>query len=217
MPRLANRAQVFSSYSTTFLATENPISEVGSWVQYDATDQTVVQTLNGNAYGTQASGPKSPFDDSAAHFPGMGNNYEVEGILAIPGGLDSSTREVELLLRWSTNNTEVTRNPTFGPTHSNGYEINMNHLGAYLDLGRFKGALLAEVLNFATPSNGDKFRARIEGQRIQVWFNDILQIDFTDNDSALNILTGDPGIGFFVNPGVSPTEFGFSSVRIGRL
>lgn len=211
------RVGSFPTYSTTFPLTENPISESGVWLQHDTSDQTVVKTLNGNAYGTQSGGPRAPYDDSAAHMAGFGNDYEVEGILALPGGLDSTIREVELLLRWSTDNLEVIRNPTFGPTHSNGYEINMNHLGAYLDLGRFKGALLAEVLNFATPVDGDKYRARIEKQRIRVWFNDVLQIDFTDNDAALKITSGDPGIGFFVNPGVSNTDFGFSSVTIRSL
>lgn len=211
-------AAVLPVITTTFAATENPISESGRWVQNDVL-QTVVKTVNGSAYGTQSGGANAPYDDSEAEIAGFGNNYEVEGIIVKAAGLDSVNREVEILLRWSGNN--VLRSTAFGDTHSNGYEIAVQHEGAYMNLGRFKGANLAgPISGFGTPVTGDKFRARIEGQRIRVWWNDVLQIDYTDNDSQLKVTTGNPGIGFFINagpPAPANTDFGFGAVTVTGL
>jgi len=127
-------------------------------------------------------------------------------------------REVELLLRWSGNN--PLRPTPYGNTHSNGYEINVQHAGQYMQLGRYKGALLVQVDNYAIPKTGDRFRARIEGQRIRVWWNDVIKIDYTDNDAALKITTGDPGIGFYINAGPprpANTDFGFDSITVRGL
>lgn len=213
-----------TSFFTTFPANENPISEGGIWLQFDASDQTVVQTTGGAAYGTQQTGvPLEPFDDSAAHMAGFGTDYEVETTVIKAGGLDTAGREVEILLRWSTNNVE--RSTAFGPTHSNGYEINVSHRGRFANIGRFKGAALVSLgdntdnsIGF-TPANGDKFRCRVVGQLITCYWNDVQFMQTTDNDAALKITTGDPGIGFFARRslGALNTDFGFSDVRITRL
>ena len=86
-----------------------------------------------------------------------------------------------------------------------------------MQLGRFKGALLKQVNEYAVPHTGDRFRARIEGKRIRVWWNDVLKIEYTDSDAALQISTGNPGIGFFVDGGAPNTDFGFESVRVRTL
>jgi hypothetical protein len=86
-----------------------------------------------------------------------------------------------------------------------------------MQLGRFKGALLVQVDNYAVPKTGDRFRARIVGQRVRVWWNDVLKVDFTDSDASLQVTTGNPGIGFFVSGGAPNTDFGFDSITVRGL
>jgi hypothetical protein len=202
------------SYSTDFSITENPLSDGGRWLHSDGT-LTVCRTGNGKAFGTQTG--TGNYDDSNAYMTGFGNNHEVEGVVWLsPTASTSGYREVEVLLRWS--DTGPLRQTDYGPTHANGYEINWSYLGQYLILGRFKGAELTRAASTPVPKSGDKFRARIEGQHIRVWVNDVLQIDFTDNDPTLEIQSGNPGIGFFIGgAGVPATDFSFDSVTLRAL
>lgn len=152
------------SYTTDFDGTEDPISEGGRWVHHDAT-LTVVQTTGGVAYGTQMGGPYAPYDDSNAYLPGFGNDYSIEGTVHLrPGTPGSPNREVELLLRWTDDN--PLRSTAYGPTRAIGYEININQLGDYMILGRFKGAELTRAASPPHPVSGDKFKAVIQGQTI---------------------------------------------------
>ena len=201
------------TYSTTFDLNENPLSEGGRWLHTDST-LTVCKTVGGRAFGTQSG--NGSYDDSNAYLTGYGNDHEVEGTVWLDPALSGSGhREVEILLRWT--DTGPLRSTAYGPTRANGYEINVNHAGNYMQLGRFKGALLTQVDNFAVPKTGDRFRARIEGQRIRVWWNDVLKIDFTDTDAMLQITSGNPGIGFFVDGGSPNTDFGFDAISIRSL
>jgi hypothetical protein len=203
-----------TSYSTTFSVDQNPLSEGGRWLHTDPT-LTYCKAVGGRAFGTQTG--SGTYDDSNAYLAGFGVNHEVEGTIWLNPSLSGSgNREVEILLHWTDNN--PLRNTAYGATHANGYEVNVQHAGNYMQLGRFKGALLYQVNSYATPRTGDRFRARIEGQRIRVWWNDVLKIDYTDNDTSLRITAGNPGIGFYVNPSVgNNTDFGFDSVTVRAL
>jgi hypothetical protein len=203
-----------NSYTTNFDIDENPLSEGGKWLHIDST-LSKCKVVGGRAFGTQSG--TGAFDDSNAYLTGYGNNYEVEGTVWLNPGLSGpGNREVEILLHWTDDG--PLRSTAFGPTHANGYEINVQHAGSYMQLGRFKGALLVQVDNYAIPKTGDRFRARIEGQRIRVWWNDVLKIDFTDSDASLQVITGNPGIGFFVSgPAVPNTDFGFDSIIVRGL
>jgi fibronectin type 3 domain-containing protein len=204
-----------TSFTSNFDGTENPLSEGGVWHHLDPF-QTPVQKVNGIAFGTQAGGPNGPYDDSSAYVTGFGNDYEVDGTVWLKSGVASSpNREVEILLRWTDNNPQ--RSTQYGPTESNGYEINWSHEGYYLNLGRFKGALLTSAASPLAPKTGDHFRARIQGQTITVWINGVQEIQYTDNDPSLQIASGNPGIGFFVDSGTPNNEFGFDSVTITKL
>lgn len=202
------------SYVTSFAVDENPLSEGGVWLQNDVL-QTKMQTVGGNAFGTNAG--TGGFDDSLAHMAGFGTDYEVEAVVYLaPGATGSPFLEIEIWLRAATNLT--LRSTAYGDTHTNGYEINVGYVGDYAHVGRFKGAALADLVNFTTPATGDVFRARIVGQRIQAWWNDVIMFDVTDNDPTLKITTGDPGIGCWIgNSAPNNTQFGFSSVAITRL
>lgn len=201
------------SYSSNFDVDENPLSDAGKWLHTDST-LTMCKVVGGKAFGTQSG--SGAFDDSNAYLAGFGNDHEIEGTVWLNSGLSGGgNREVEILLHWTDDG--PLRSTPYGPTRANGYEINVNHAGQYMQLGRFKGALLTEVRNFATPRTGDRFRARIEGQRIRVWWNDILKIDFTDTLASLQITTGNPGIGFYVDGGSPNTDFGFDALVVRAL
>lgn len=200
-------------YSTNFVLDENPLSEGGRWLHADPT-LTRCKVVGGRAFGTQTG--TSGYDDSSAYLTGFGNDYEVEAVVWLNSGFSgASNREVEILLRWTDDG--ALRSTPYGATQANGYEINVQHAGQYMQLGRFKGALLTQVDGYATPQTGDRFRARIEGQRIRAWWNDVLKIDFVDSDPSLQIVRGNPGIGFYVSGGAPNTDFGFDAVTVQTL
>jgi hypothetical protein len=200
-------------YSTNFSLDESPLSEGGKWLHVDPT-LTRCKAVGGRAFGTQTG--TSGYDDSNAYVSGFGNDYEVEAVVWLnPGVSGPGNRECEILLRWTDD--APMRSTPYGATQANGYEINVQHAGQYMQLGRFKGALLTQVDGYATPQTGDRFRARIEGQRIRAWWNDVLKIDFVDDDPSLGIGSGNPGIGFYVSGGAPNTDFGFDSVTLQTL
>lgn len=211
-----------AAYVTAFPLTENPISEGGRWqFNLSAAVQTPVKTesLGGVrvAHGTQSGHKAPPYDDSSAHLTGFGSDYEVEATIwkaASQSGGSGIYKEFEILLRWL--DTYSRRTTTYGDTNSNGYEIAVAYDGSYCNLGRFKGDNLVGPITIPAPKTGDKFRARIEGQRIRMWWNNALMIDFTDNDASLRIATGNPGIGFWAN-GAPSNEIGYSSVTVTPL
>jgi hypothetical protein len=193
----------------------NPLSEGGRWKQQDITN-TKVQTVSGVAYGTMAGGS---FNDSHAYLDaGFGLDYEVEAIVHKQGGLSGGPPwgEVEILLRYRDN--LALRSTSFGDTYTRGYEINIAHDGAYMNLGRWKDTpALVEVGTPPVPAHGDKFRARVVGTVLTCWWNDSQVFSFDDTDAQEQLLLGFPGIGFFIDSGFSNTAFGFQSVRISRL
>jgi hypothetical protein len=206
-----------SSFFSDFSTNENPLSADGRWLCADTTNQTVMKSTGGAAYGTQTSHPAPPYDDSNAYMLGFGNDHEVEGVVKIAGGLDSNNREIECLLRWFEGPLRTI--PTYGDTKADGYEVNVQHQGAYLQIGRFKGTNFYDQPLGATPANGDRFRARIQGTIISVWWNDVLKTTFDISTAAADdrIATGNPGIGAFRREGASADVFGFESVTLRGL
>lgn len=199
-------------YTTSFDQTENPLSEGGTWQHADGT-LTVCKTVGGVAFGTQAGGA---YDDSNAYLAGLGNDHEVEGVVWLDPELTASANaEVEILLRWT--DTNPLRRTPFGPTRAVGYELNWTHTGAYLILSRFKGGELVRAAAPPRPTTGDRFRARVEGQRIRAWVNDVIVLDYTDDEPLSRITSGHPGIGFYVDAGVPNTAFGFDAVTLRTL
>jgi hypothetical protein len=203
-------------YTTGFSLTENPMSEGGLWHHTDLTSMTPVRTASGRAMSSQ-SGTHGT-DDSNAFLTGFGTNYEVEGVLYVSSPLHGNgSEEVEILLRWD--DTGPMRQTAYGQTRGLGYEINIPSDGHFMSLSRYKDAtslrdFKGAVAGNRTPQTGDKFRARIEGQRIRVWYNDVLRIDYTD---ASGITTGNPGIGLFVSGDSPSTDFGFDAVTVTAL
>src|SRR5262245_1232531 len=105
------------SYSTSFNATESPISEGGVWHRANNTIWTDVDTANGIAFGT--NGPRDMYDDSYALLSGFGPDQTATAVIARSAALNTNIdHEVELLLRF-----------TDGPTTAKGYEVLVNCFG----------------------------------------------------------------------------------------
>lgn len=202
------------TWTTSFPLVENPISEGGVWHHLDPT-LTVVSTevLDGVhvAHGTQAGA--GGYDDSNAYLSGFPENQSIQGTIWMSPSISSiPNREIELLLRWRDDNPlRLTR---YGMTSATGYEINVNQNGQYLQLGTFKGPLLASAASPPVPKTGDIFKAQIVtnangSATIVVYWNGVEKINYTHSTPVTG---GNPGVGFYIDSGARNNEFGFSSV-----
>jgi hypothetical protein len=183
-------------YATSFMGTENPISEGGAWSN-NGLDWTNVRTTPGLAFGTNVA--PATYDDSIAHLSGFAPDQIAQGtIYKSPIAPRSSTHEVELLLRWATS-----------PHSARGYECNLNFQGS-AQIVRWNGAkgdftVIGEA-RMRTPRTGDVFKATILGNVIRLYYNDVLFTSVID----MNHASGNPGIGFFKANEAVANYFGFT-------
>lgn len=211
-----------ASYSTTFSAAENPISQSGVWKRNQSNGWTNAKTVNMSgdyvAFGTQTgSGSPDIYDDSYAYIDPAYKIFSAdqEVTVTVYKGSPSGTREVEILLRASDD-----------ATHVWCYEVLFPHNTAYAPqlvkwLGPRGGGegtqftYLAEAGSTYTPANGDTIRARIVGNVVTVWLNSTQVInknvttDINSNSIAV-YSSGQPGIGFFTNV-AADTTYGLTS------
>lgn len=217
-----------NEYSTGFPAIENPLSQGGSiWVNGADSYGTVVQvSASAKCHGTQTSTPP-PYDDSQAWLlQSYAERQEVELVVAKAGGLDSVNREVEILL-WSGSVPEFTA--IYGQSKTDCFEVNWQHAGSYLILGRFKMAEIDRIAVPSSPTNGDKFRMRttsvytgptLTSVQFQVYINDVAQVWNTSGTTTATYTgqadhpTGSkfpngrhPGVGFYRDGGASNADF----------
>ena len=82
-------APAASTYSTTFDATEAPISEGGAWTHVGL-DWTLVDTGGGIAFGTQTG--TGGYDDSYAHLSGFPPDHGASGVIFRSPSLDGVVR-----------------------------------------------------------------------------------------------------------------------------
>lgn len=199
------------SYSTSFPATENPISEGGRWINGQTTglEWSNVETTPGLAFGTQpgnASGNATYADSSAVLTGTWGADQEATATVHVTNAPNSSSifQEVEIRLR-----TNITANSITG------YEINCsvsaNSSNYYIQIVRWNGPLASWTqLNGAQDHcvDGDTLKASIKGSEISVYHNGNLVSTASDSTFA----SGSPGIGFFLQ-GTTGTNatYGFTS------
>lgn len=207
------------SFTTSFPANENPISESGAWTNHAADCSAVRTELISSthvAHGTQS--PGGTFNDSTATLSGFARSHRITGTLYKAAGITSSPNaEVELHLSWSDQNASYTPpGGSFGTTTVMGYEINVNQNDDYLILGRFKGVELTRgSANSFSPTDGDLFQADFvyntsDGSAdITVKWNGVTKISYHDTSPPP---AGNPGVGFYIDSGVSNKKFGFKSV-----
>lgn len=202
-------APVLSSYSTTFAATENPISESGNWTSTD-TGLTSIQTTGGNAVGVVAS--MSGFEDAYALKTGSwSNDQEVSATVYKAGGYAPGVNhEVECLLRGSeTTGDDRTWYECLWDKDGNMSFVYLTGVASnFTDIGNdfFAGTLV--------PSNGDVFRCRVTGQGSSItllaYVNNTLRLSKVVTNSAYWITGGRPGMGFFYRSGATAGSLGFS-------
>ena len=199
------------SYSTTFAATETPISEGGRWINGKVTGLrwSDVHTTGGIAHGSQ--GGNDGFDDSVALLAGTwGPDQTVTATVHSVNQSLSRFEEVELWLRGN-----ITANSI------SGYEVNFRCTGelgeGYAQIVRWNGPLASFTYvdfvgaggGIAGVRNGDIVKASITGSTITVWVNNVQIAQGTDS----TFTSGSPGIGFFLANGGSENNvnFGFSN------
>ena len=135
-----------------------------------------------------------------AYLSGFPANQSAEAVIYLNDDGSSGNKEVELLLRWSDS-----------ANSARGYEILLNHRGAYAQIVRWNGPYGDfTYIGWATPpapKTGDVFSAKIVGNVITAYLNGVQIMQATDSTWA----DGQPGVGFYVDSGGSNTAFGFSS------
>jgi hypothetical protein len=197
------------SYTTNFDLTESPISENGAWKNIGL-DWTIVETANGNAFGTQTGFNGKDYNDSYAHLSGFPANYTVSAVIHKAANIDPGcTHEVELLLRW---------NDSAHDAH--GYECNLAWDGAYAEIVRWNGPLSSYTYlkRSSAPMgvhDGDTMTATIMGSSIKVTLNGTEIASVTDASYA----TGQPGMAFWRGGNGCGTkgDYGFTSYTATSL
>ena len=196
------------TYSTHFLATENPISEGGHWIHLGA-PWSLVATGGGVAYGTQPG--DGAYTDSYAHLSGFPPDQSVTATIHLAAGFSpGGTREVEIHLRWADS-----------ASNARGYECNLAYNGGYAEVVRWNGPLGDYTYVSSQGSggpgavhDGDVFEAQIVGTTITTWLNGH-QLQHVDVASIGGTVwtDGNPGMGFWRGAGASatPGDYGFSS------
>lgn len=223
-----------TSYFYNFSTVENPLSQNGAWSNSDPNQTNCRVTASGKCVSTQVLNTHPPYDDSVAQlsldvFNG-GTGYWIEGVIWLAGGLDGTNREIELRCFHTDDNPEFTG--LFGLTTIFGYQMSMQHQGAYANLGRFKQQEIGRMASPPTPAHGDIFRLQCELDEssrpfFQIWWNNIQRqwggggpgtgtispdgFILTDVDpDPYNF--GNPSIGMYRDSG-NNDEFGFQSIR----
>ena len=186
-------------YTTSFVGTENPLSEGGVW-QNNGLDWTNVQKAGGAAFGTQSG--LGNYDDSYAYLAltnaGWPANMTVSGVIYRPAPTAVGTHEVELLLRW-----------TDSPHVAKGYEVLLS-FGGEVQIVRWNGPLgdftpLGNSGYYAGLKDGDVFSATAVGQVITAFVNGIPIVQIADSTYT----SGSVGIGFYKELLGANSDFGF--------
>jgi hypothetical protein len=195
------------SYSTSFPATENPISEGGKWINGRTTGLSWadVQTRPGLAFGTNVSGGP-PYSDPTAVLTGTwGSNQKAQATVHTVNQTSKIYEEVELRLRSAI--------ATYSDT---GYEINFRCTSdgsQYVQIVRWNGRLNSYTyVNVATGPglhDGDVVMATAIGNTITAYINGTQIVQGTDS----RYMNGSPGMGFYNQGGTvsDNANYGFTS------
>ena len=206
---------VMVSHATTvgFTATENPISQGGTWINglQAGLLWSDVQTVPGLAFGTETGSVE--YNDSTAVLTGTWDaDQSVSAVVYNANSANSplpigTFEEVELRLLTTITAGSIT-----------GYEINfsVNPLNPYVQIVRWDGGLGDFSMVPATNSNiaistGDVVSASVVGGVINAYVNNVLVATGTDTTYT----SGSPGMGFYLQgPSVNSSfdsTYGFSS------
>ena len=195
-PALVVPSGQHNSYTTSFPATEQPLSEKGKWITGKAAglDWADVKTGVGLAYGTESGKGKGDkaFDDSTALLTGIwGADQTVEAEVLSLHPSDDDFEEVELRLR-----------STLSSHNATGYEVLFRcskTANAYASVVRWDGRLgkFTYLSQKKGPefgvADGDIVKATAVGSVITGYINGVEVIRATDSTYT----DGSPGMGFW--------------------
>lgn len=201
------------TYSTNFLATENPISEAGLWTNGSVAAWNDMQTTPNKCFGTQFI--PSGFADNCAFLTGvagLGNDYFIEGVVFRQAGYaPTTTHELELLIRGT-----VTPG---APGDIKTIEILMDTSNSS-DLVSWNGPPSSFTTGLGTGSIG----AFVDGTVIRVeviGLNLVVKKDGVSvmvNTNPLPFATGVPGVATFTRGGDDVlANLGWRSISVGTL
>lgn len=196
------------TYRTSFLLTENPLSENGAWINGKVVglDWADIQTKAGCAFGTQIGNEKRDNDSTALLAGIWGPDQTAQAVVHSFNQHSNVWEEVEIRLR-----------STLTSNSCKGYEINFRcaHDGSqYIEIVRWNGPVddftyLAKLMGGPGIHTGDVVAAKIVGTKISAFVNGICILSTTD----ARFSNGSPGIGFYLtlrgNSG-SAGDYGFS-------
>lgn len=195
-----------TSYSTSFAATQNPISENGVWLngETNGVDWNNCAMLPGFVYGTQpnAIGAEQYADATCVLTGTWGPNQTAQATVSVPSIVTSGSAEVELRL-----------NTTIRAGSITGYEFNCstNPNEVYAQIVRWNGGL-AQFTGIGSANTscraGDVLKATRSGSTLTFYKNG--RVIATAQDSTYT--GGSPGVGFYnQNSTAEEEDFGFSN------
>ncbi len=204
------------TYSTSFPATENPLSEGSLWRNgaTDGRDWGDCKSSGSQAHGTIISGAP-PFNDPTCVVSGTwGSNQTVNATVKINRTDGSSQQEVELRLNTTINSGNIT-----------GYECdyNVKNGNAYVEIVRWNGPLNSFCYFHDGSStcdgsptgpavsavNGDVISCSHIGSTLTLYINGVSQMTAIDSTYT----GGGPGMGFWQTGGTTDnlTDFGLTN------
>jgi hypothetical protein len=196
-PAAAQQLTGTRTYSTSFPAAENPISESGNWINGGTTglDWTDVRTTTGKVFGTQSGNDSNPFNDSTTLLTGSwGNDQGAQATLYITSTPSSCCVEVELRLR-----------STMTAHNSTGYEFGCSVASSspYMGITVWPGPLEPTLNDYPTVAfrgdmgcaAGDVLGATAVGSTLTLFKNGEAVLSGTDTTFA----DGSPGVGLFLH------------------
>ncbi len=218
MPVASAATGMHGTYTTTFTATESPISEGGKWINAGVSGGA---SLWGDvrSTGTMAIGVNEPttYGDPTALMSGTwGATQTVTGVIKVTSVPSGCCHEVEVRLRSAISANRVTGYEILCPVFSNpGYGIQIVRWnGANGDYVYIQGGNAHQCVN------GDVLMATATGSNpttIKVYLNGSLTLTGTDHGTETGPGTaagpftgGAPGIGFYNNIDSNWGIFGFS-------
>lgn len=199
----------FASYSTSFPASQTPVSEGGNWIlPWPAQFPTGMNSIAGvGAFGDAAS---SGFQDSVSTL--VGTNYGptqvFDCVVAITGGYGAA--EVEIHAR-----------TTFDTSHIYLYEIDIIPAATRIDLVRWNGGFGdVSLLNTGTlgaVADGDHFTVSVTNSGSDVLITaahkGVTIVSVTDTAPNARYLAGNPGMGGDIGGSGSP-NIGWKSYSV---
>lgn len=212
MGLLILRSAVSDAFTTTFPATENPISQSGIWVNGDDTglDWQNVQTTPSKVFA--AAFLAASYDDAIAHLSSAyrnfaPNQYAEATVHRAVGYSPAVNHEIELLLRFN-----ITANS------AQGYEVLWTHQG-FGAIVRWNGPVgnftaLLDNQNIGQAADGDVLRAEITGSVVTVYKNGALVMTAPSDSTYAD---GQPGVGFWPQPGSTLASYGWKDFQAGDL